>query len=98
MNGLTRDRTTEPVSRDQILRREQEQGSTRFPCSADREDNWQPYPVDPYSVESDDDHIYILIVGEPLFLVGSLNRLKRRVQCVCRDVLKMDTTLKFGLK
>ena len=36
MSRLTRDRTAEPVSRDQILRRERGQ---------DR----QPYPVDPYS-------------------------------------------------
>ena len=32
-----------------ILRREQGQGNIIFPCSADHEQDWQPYPVDPYS-------------------------------------------------
>ena len=49
MSRLTRDGTTvEPVSRDQILRRERGQGKNSFPCSADHEQDWQPYPVDPY--------------------------------------------------
>ena len=47
--SITRDRTAEPVSRDQILRRERGQGNIQFPCSADHEQDWQPYPVDPYS-------------------------------------------------
>ena len=46
---LPRDWTAEPVSRDQILRRERGQGNIHFPCSADHEQDWQPYPVDPYS-------------------------------------------------
>ena len=46
---LTRDGTAEPVSRDQILRRERGQGNIHFPCSADHVQDWQPYPVDPYS-------------------------------------------------
>ena len=25
-----------------------------FPCSADHEQDWQPYPVDPYSIICDD--------------------------------------------
>ena len=29
-----------------------------FPCSADHEQDWQPYPVDPYSAICDD-HTYI---------------------------------------
>ena len=41
--------TAEPVSRDQILRRERGQGNINFPCSTDHEQDWQPYPVDPYS-------------------------------------------------
>ena len=36
MSRLTRDGTAEPVSRDQILR-------------CDHEQDWQPFPVDPYS-------------------------------------------------
>ena len=43
-----RDETAEPVSRDQILRRERGQGNISFPCSADHELDWQSYRVDPY--------------------------------------------------
>ena len=35
------------------------QGNINFPCSADDEQDWQPYPVDPYSAICDD-HTYIL--------------------------------------
>ena len=35
MSRLTRDGTAEPVSRNQILRRERGQGSINFPCSGD---------------------------------------------------------------
>ena len=48
MSRLTRDGTDEPVSRDQILRRERGQGNI-FPCSANHVQGWQHYPVDPYS-------------------------------------------------
>ena len=43
MIRLTRDGTAEPVSPDQILRRERGQGNINFPRSADREQDWQPY-------------------------------------------------------
>ena len=49
MSRLTRDGTAELDSRDQILRRERGQGNIPFPCSADHEQDWQPYAVDPYS-------------------------------------------------
>ena len=49
MSRLTRDGTAEPVSRDQIFRCERGQGDIHFPCSADHEQDWQPYPVDLYS-------------------------------------------------
>ena len=49
MRRLTRDGTAEPVSRDQIIRREYGQGNMYFPYSADHVQDWQPYPVDPYS-------------------------------------------------
>ena len=52
MSGLTWDGTAGPVSRDQILRRERGQGKHDIPCLADHKKHWQPYPVDPYSVES----------------------------------------------
>ena len=46
MSKLTRDGTAEPVSRDQILRRERGQRIVHFPCSvADHEQDWQPSPV-----------------------------------------------------
>ena len=45
MSRLTRDGTGEPISRDQIFRRERGQGNINFPCSADHEQDWQPYPV-----------------------------------------------------
>ena len=54
MSRLTRDGTAEPVSRDQILRHARGQRNIIFPCSADHEQDWQPYPVDPYSAICDD--------------------------------------------
>ena len=62
MSRLTRDGTAEPVSRDQILRHARGQGNVYFPCSADHEQDWQPYPVDPYSAICDD-HTYIPFVA-----------------------------------
>ena len=56
MSRLMLDGTAEPVSRDQILRRERGQRNIHFSCSADHEQDWQPYPVDPYSC-----YIYIYI-------------------------------------
>ena len=58
MNRLTRDGTAEPVSRDYILRHARGQGNFHFPCSADHEQDWQPYPVNLYSAICDD-HTYI---------------------------------------
>ena len=49
MSRLTRDGTAEPVSRDQILGLERGLGNIIFSCSADHVQDWQPYPVDPYS-------------------------------------------------
>ena len=60
MSRLTRDGTAKPVSRDQILRHARGQGNIIFPCPADHEQDWQPYPVDPYSAICDD-HTYIHI-------------------------------------
>ena len=59
MSRLTRDGTTEPVPRDQILRHVRGQGNIHFPCSADHEQDGQPYPADSYSAIRDD-HTYIL--------------------------------------
>ena len=62
MSRLTRDGTADPVSRDQVLRHVRGQGNIHFPCSADHEQDWQPYPVDPYSAICDD-HTYIHTVS-----------------------------------
>ena len=43
MSRLVRDWTVEPVSRDQILRRERGKGPIHFPCSSDHVQDWQPY-------------------------------------------------------
>ena len=48
MSRLTRDGTAKNVSRCQTRRRERGQGSIVFLCSPDNEQDWQPYPVDPY--------------------------------------------------
>ena len=58
MSSLTRVGMAESVSRDQLFRHARGQGSINFPCSADREQNWQPYLVDPYSAICDD-HTFI---------------------------------------
>ena len=60
MSRLTRDGTAEPVSRDQIFRLARGQRYIHFSCSADHEQDWQPYPVDPYSTICDG-HTYIHI-------------------------------------
>ena len=46
--------------RDQIFRRERGQGNVDVPRSADHAQDWQPYPVDPYSCYMCD-HTYIHI-------------------------------------
>ena len=51
---MKRDGTAEPVSQDQFLRRERGNGNIKFPCSAEHEKGWQPYPVDPYPAMCDD--------------------------------------------
>ena len=56
MSRLTRDGTA--VSRDQILRHARGQGDIHFLCSADHEQDWQPYPVDPNSAIICNDHTY----------------------------------------
>ena len=45
MSGLTQDGMAEPISRDQILRRERGQEKNSSSCSVDHEQGWQHYPV-----------------------------------------------------
>ena len=68
MSRLTRDGTAEPVSRDQILRLARGQGNIHFPCSADHEQGWQPYPVDPYSA------IYVMSVHTYTYFLVKISR------------------------
>ena len=63
MSRLTRDGAAEPVSRDQILRHVRGQGNIHFPCSADHEQDWQPYPLDPLSAICDG-HTYVHVGDE----------------------------------
>ena len=58
-SGTYVDGTAEPVSRDQILRHARGQRNIHFRCSADHEQDWQPYPVDLYSAIICDDHTFI---------------------------------------
>ena len=61
MSRLTRDGKAEPVSQDQILRHVRIQGNNHFPSSADHEQDWQPYPVDPYSAIICNDHVHKIV-------------------------------------
>ena len=82
MSRLTRDGTAEPVSRDQILRHARGQGKVHFPCSADHEQDWQPYPVDPYSAICDD-HTYIHTLHGGFFRkCGRLGLFEAKPTCV----------------
>ena len=59
MSRLTRDGKAEPIWRDQINSQARTgTGEYYFPCLADHEQDWQPYPVDPYSAIICDDHTY----------------------------------------
>ena len=62
-----RDGSAKIVSRDQVLWREQGRANVHFPVSADHEQDWQPYPVDPDT--SCHDHIlYTYIQGAEYFM------------------------------
>ena len=80
MSRLTRDGTAEPVSRGQILRHKRGQGNIHFPCSADHEQDWQPYPVDPHSAICDD-HTYINILRRNMIYahVSQANSLSKKM-------------------
>ena len=65
------DGTADHISRDQIFRRLRRQGNIYFLCSADHEQDWQPYPVDPYSTICDD-HTYDQVCKFHFFLCHRL--------------------------
>ena len=64
------DATTEPITRDQILRLELEQGNIIFPCSADHKQDWQPCPLNPalpiynqyLELESDRRRVFVYLI------------------------------------
>ena len=74
---------------------ERGQGTTHFLCSADHEQDWQPYPHDPYSSCYMCDHTYIheirLAIG-----CGLLNRGKRTKKKVWQHTPLLPNTL--GIK
>ena len=74
MSRLTRDGTAEPVSRDQILRHAWGQGNIHFPCSADHEQDWQPYQVHPYSAIG---HTYIHTYIHILYNIKNVLTIKK---------------------
>ena len=74
MSRLTRDGTAGPVSRDQILRHARGQGNINFPFSADHEQDWQPYPVDPYSTIYIHTYIHTYILRCPRTLFKQVLR------------------------
>ena len=83
MSRLTRDGTAELVSRDKILRHARGRGNSNFPCSADHEQDWQPYPVDPYSAICDD-HAYM--AARSLTSQGRAEPLCARIESANREV------------
>ena len=55
MSRMTWNGAAEHVWLDQTLRRERgHYGHVHFFCSADHEQDWQPYPIGPYSAICDD--------------------------------------------
>ena len=69
-----------------ILRHERGQGNIHFPCSADHEQDWQPYPVDPY-LAIRNDHIYNTYIH------------KKLLQCISAEpLLSSYLILRLGLR
>ena len=93
MSRLTRDGTAEPVSRDQILRHARGQGNIIFSCSADHEQDWQPYPVDPYIPRcghEQDWHLIGLWLTCCVTVVSSVEKATRYYKCVKSINLSMN--------
>ena len=62
--------------------RERGQGNINFPCSADHEQGWQPYLVDPYSAICDD-HTWLIrcvtVVSSVIRTIYAEERIKKSV-------------------
>ena len=84
-------RTAEPVSRDHILRHEQRgQGNIHFPCSsADHEQDWQPYSVNPYPC-------YIFVTIHNNSVDSTMMDCDSVCVCVC-VFIKLHITAQSGL-
>ena len=61
MSRLTQDGPAEPVSRDQILRRERGQENIHFSCSADHVQDRQPYRLVHALAECVTTHYYTVL-------------------------------------
>ena len=95
MSRLTRDGTAEPVSRDQILRHARGQGNIHFPCSADHdEQDWQPYPVDPYSAIICDDYTYIHTYIHTMICTQKLQYNRLCTGAAVSQTIQSDTTIR----
>ena len=85
MSRLTRDGTTEPVSRDQILRHARGQGNIIFPVQLATSRIGNLNPVDPYSAICYDHtyiHTYIIII---IIINGTLARSLEPVVTECKE-------------
>ena len=72
MSRLTRDGTAEPVSRDQIVRRERGRVHINFPCSADHKQGSQPYPLNPHCCYMcDHTYIHTKLIAASIFYPAS---------------------------
>ena len=86
-----------PVSRDQILGHVRGQGNIHFPCSADHEQDWQPYPVDP-SFAPRDGHTYIhrtttVVLSVVGFTLLSFFHINVRLRCYIHPSHTCPTTV-----
>ena len=61
--------TSEPVSRDQLTRRERGKGKNNFACMTDHAQDWQSYSVDPLSAVCDD-YTASIVTANTLLLTG----------------------------
>ena len=70
------------------------QGNINLPCSADHEQDWQPYAVDPYSAICDD-HTYLpkgtkLELGREALLVNTIILNQPYRHCISTDRLNRE--------
>ena len=75
MSKLARNGTGESVWCDQIFRRKRGQENTHFPCSSDYEQDWQPYPVDPYSAICDGHAVFAKVIFMTRYIFITVNTL-----------------------